>query len=84
MHEGIDPNERDFRGRTPLFLAAMEGSCEVILRLLEIDSVDPDARDHGGKTPFYWAILHGQHAAALFLRDSGGVNTSIMTRPLEV
>ena len=81
LHE-LDPNERDFEGRTPIFFAAMEGIVGVINRLLVIDSVDPDARDYGGKTPFYWAVHYGHNSTALALRSAGRVNTSIVIFPL--
>ncbi|KAI1070875.1 hypothetical protein LB507_010937 [Fusarium sp. FIESC RH6] len=79
LHE-VDPNERDFQGRTPLFFAAMEGSYEVIVRLLVVHNIDPDVKDHGGRTPFYWAIFYGHNCCALNLRNSGRVDTSILSR----
>ncbi|KKK18734.1 hypothetical protein ARAM_006804 [Aspergillus rambellii] len=54
--EGIDPNPRNPRRRTPLSHAAENGHATVVARLLAHEGVDADARDSVYRTPLLWTV----------------------------
>ncbi|KAJ3542909.1 hypothetical protein NM208_g3853 [Fusarium decemcellulare] len=53
---GIDTDEKDSEGRTPLMLAAGIGN-EAIARLLLDKGADLEAEDFCGRTPLMWATV---------------------------
>jgi ankyrin repeat protein len=64
---GADVNGRNYRGRTPLHVAARAGFCEVIEVLLR-SSADVDVVDGDGMTPLALALAAARTPAAEMLR----------------
>jgi ankyrin repeat protein len=54
--DGVDPDAKDYEGRTPLSLAAGKGHEIVTKLLLAMDGVNPESKDLSGETPLSWAI----------------------------
>lgn len=54
---GVDPNSKDYDGRTPLHLAAVEGRQPVVSLLLS-HNASTDSVDRFGKTPLDEAEKH--------------------------
>ena len=55
LQAGYNPNQPDQKGRTPLHLACLEGSQELISALIEANA-DLTSRDHTGKIPLQYAL----------------------------
>jgi hypothetical protein len=69
LKDGIDPDSKDTRGRTPLSLPAWSGHEAVVKLLLADDRVNPDSTDTGGWTPLSRAAANGHEATVKLLRD---------------
>ena len=52
-------DSKDYKGQTPLTLAASEGQVEIVEFLVDKDDVAADSRDRYGRTPLSHAALHG-------------------------
>ncbi|MEO5375538.1 MAG: sigma-70 family RNA polymerase sigma factor [Alphaproteobacteria bacterium] len=68
VHQGVDVNARDDKGRSPLMLAASRGHAE-ICRLLVDAGADPALRDDDGNDALAVAVTHGKSAAEAVLRE---------------
>ncbi len=68
--EGIDVNQKDFGGRTPLHLTARYGYPAVAEHLIA-NGADVDAKDNGGRTPLIEAAAHGDAAVVELLIAKG-------------
>lgn len=68
---GVDINEKDSDGRTPLLQAAASGN-EVMAKLLLEKGANIEGRDREfGWTPLSWAVEEGQEAVVQLLLDKG-------------
>jgi len=65
-HEGVNPDQPDKDGRTPLWWAACNGHEEVVKILLGRDDINPDKSDKDGKTPLDRAT-EGGHGGVIAL-----------------
>lgn len=55
LQAGYNPNQPDQKGRTPLHLACLEGSQELVSALIKANA-DPRSRDHTGEIPLQYAL----------------------------
>lgn len=73
---GMDPDEKDTNGVTPLMRLVMEGNDDAVQRLLA-KGADVNAKDNTGATPLMAAAGYGHTAVARTLLDAGAkVNAS--------
>jgi hypothetical protein len=70
LKNGIDPNIRDFNGRTPLFQAIVEGNVEIVQELLKFGA-EINIHDNAGNTPLHFAANEYQISIAKILIDKG-------------
>ncbi|XP_057864709.1 potassium channel AKT1 [Cryptomeria japonica] len=70
LNRGIDPNEADFSGRTPLHIAAARGFMDCV-RLLLSFGADVNSKDEDGSFPLWEAILGRHELVAKFLSENG-------------
>eukprot|EP01130_Rhizamoeba_saxonica_P007023 TRINITY_DN2815_c0_g1_i2.p1 TRINITY_DN2815_c0_g1~~TRINITY_DN2815_c0_g1_i2.p1 ORF type:complete len:320 (+),score=60.23 TRINITY_DN2815_c0_g1_i2:115-960(+) len=68
--ENIDLNASDSQGRSPLWIAAMKGYCDVIAILL-MGNTDINLCDDSGRTPLYIATQMHQIDAMILLIEEG-------------
>ncbi|PWA67392.1 Ankyrin repeat-containing protein [Artemisia annua] len=72
IRSGVDPNKRDYDGRSPLHLAASKGH-EDITRFLIQNGAEINNLDNFGNTPLLEAIKNGHDNIASLLAKDGGV-----------
>ncbi|KAL3747596.1 hypothetical protein ACJRO7_016401 [Eucalyptus globulus] len=70
LRRGLDPNESDNSGRTPLHIAASKGSENCALLLLDYGA-DPNSRDSEGNVPLWEAIKGGNEPVVKLLAENG-------------
>ncbi|KAL1957631.1 hypothetical protein VTO42DRAFT_5742 [Malbranchea cinnamomea] len=70
MRQGVNPDLEDWRGRTPLLIAATEG-CDVIAKLLLDGGADPNAMDLNDRTPLLAAACEGNFEIVELLLAKG-------------
>ena len=58
LEAGMDPNQVDKYGNTPLYWAAFKGYTKIVELLLKAGA-DPKHVNNNGNTPLYWAALEG-------------------------
>ncbi|GJZ76792.1 potassium channel SKOR-like protein [Tanacetum coccineum] len=72
IRSGVDPNKKDYDGRSPLHLAASKGH-EDITRFLIQNGAEINNVDNFGNTPLLEAIKNGHDNIASLLATEGGV-----------
>ncbi|KAJ3547601.1 hypothetical protein NM208_g1444 [Fusarium decemcellulare] len=72
--DGIQPEEKDIFGRTPLSYAAEKGHEPVVKELLATGEVDPYSRDECDRTPLSYAAEQGHVSVARRLLESREVD----------
>ncbi|XP_030549976.2 potassium channel AKT1-like [Rhodamnia argentea] len=70
LRRGLDPNESDNSGRTPLHISASKGSENCVLLLLDFGA-DPNRRDSEGNVPLWEAVLGGHEPVIKLLAENG-------------
>ncbi|XP_071689648.1 potassium channel AKT1-like [Rutidosis leptorrhynchoides] len=74
LKKGLDPNESDNNGRTPLHIAASKGSENCVLLLLDYGA-DPNCSDSEGNVPL-WEAMIGNHERVVRILADNGANLS--------
>ncbi|CAH1424938.1 unnamed protein product [Lactuca virosa] len=67
---GLDPNNTDYDGRSPLHIAAMKGFEDIVKFLMEKGAII-NATDNHGNTPLLEAIKSGQDEVVSMLVEAG-------------
>ncbi|VUC20109.1 unnamed protein product [Clonostachys rosea] len=70
----VDPNSRDYEGKTPLSKAAQLRVVNTVKFLLDSGAVDPDLADDLGETPLFKAAEAGDEDIVRMLLETGKVN----------
>lgn len=70
LRQGMDPNETDSSGRTPLHISASKGFTECVLLLLDYGA-EPNSKDFEGNVPLWDAILGGHESVIRALVENG-------------
>ncbi|KAK1549983.1 hypothetical protein Q3G72_011801 [Acer saccharum] len=70
LKRGLDANESDNNGRTPLHIAASQGNENCVLLLLD-HGADPNCRDSDGNVPVWEAMLGKHEHIVILLIDNG-------------
>lgn len=76
VNRGMNINERNESGRTPLHEASIRGNIEVILALLELHA-DIDTQDNDGKTALHFASNNSNIECVTALLKHGHSNPNI-------
>ena len=71
IEQGVDPNARDAKGRTPLTLAIQNDSGKIIPLLLQSRKIDINATNAAEESPLMLAIIKGQNELAQTLMRRG-------------
>ena len=72
--DGVDINNIDEIGATPLLWAAVRGHEAVVMLLLGLNDVVPDRPDSSSQTPIMWAARNGHEAVVKLLLGRGDVD----------
>ncbi|KAM3216182.1 potassium channel AKT1 isoform X1 [Capsicum annuum] len=70
LKRGLDPNEADNNGRSPLHIAAAKGIENCVVLLLDFGA-DPNSRDSEGNVPLWEAIMGKREPVIQLLIDNG-------------
>lgn len=62
--DGVDADERDYYGRTPLSYAAENGYEAIARLLLGGGNTEPDSEDYFGRSPLLWPAESGHNKVA--------------------
>jgi len=73
---GVDPNQANNTGATPLFTAAGHGHADVVALLLATPGVDPGQAFTDGSTPLFIAAQEGHAEVVTLLLATPGVDPS--------
>lgn len=57
IKDGVNPNEQNNLGNTPLYIACYRGNKEIVDLLLGADKIDVNKPNNSGKTPLMIAVL---------------------------
>lgn len=77
LAQGASINARNNEGATPLHVAAIGGSGEVIEALLSNRAIDINAKDEEGNTPLHWAANHHDEVSFNLLVSYGADRTIV-------
>jgi ankyrin repeat protein len=75
---GVDPNPKDYHGRTPLWWSASNGHASVTILLLERDNVQLNETDINGRTPLHEAAGNGHKTVVRLLLSQDRVDPNLV------
>lgn len=73
---GANPDIQDFKGKTPLHLAAKRNRIHSACEFLQIGDANPNIQDNMGNAPLHYAIMHN-HARLTYLLLKNGALENI-------
>ena len=68
---GVDPNEEDYGGRTPLAAAVQSNHKDIVARLFQVPGIDVNKSGEAGRSPIELAIEYSEVAIVRMLLDVG-------------
>ncbi|KAM6483960.1 ankyrin repeat-containing domain protein [Trichoderma sp. SZMC 28011] len=71
INEGVDINMRNYRGETPLWIAAAHGQERVVQMLVQRKDVDINAISISGRSPLFWPSSRGYVGVVAILMKAG-------------
>jgi ankyrin repeat protein len=75
---GVDPDLKDYHGRTPLWWSASNDSASFAVLFLERDTVQPNAMDINGWTPLHIAAANGHIEVVRLLLSKEGMDPELV------
>ena len=76
---GINVNDKNFIGDTPLLMATMQGNFEMIKYLVHNKNADPNLPENRGYTPFIAACANGNLQIVKFFCEEAGADVKHRT-----
>ena len=78
LDQGVDPNMRDCRGRTPLWWSAWMGFASITDLLLKRDKSVLNEPDIDGRTPLHEAAKKGHKTIVELLLNTDGIDPELV------
>ena len=75
---GVDPNLKDYRGRTPLWWSASIGYTSIAILLIEQGNAQLNEQDVNGRTPLHGAAINGHKTVVRLLLSKDGVDPDLV------
>jgi ankyrin repeat protein len=75
---GVNPNSKDYHGRSPLWWSATNGHASVAILLLEQGGVQLNEADINGWTPLHEAAANGHKPVIRLLLSRDGVDPELV------
>lgn len=69
LEMNCDINERDFSGRSALYVAALFDNVKIVKRIIEHENIDPSICDHNGRSAMHAACQEGNFTIIKLLRE---------------
>ncbi|KAK4072647.1 hypothetical protein Purlil1_13291 [Purpureocillium lilacinum] len=71
LRAGIEPDTRNIRSETPLWVAASKGNSAVVHVLVQVAAVDVNSKSISGRSPLWWPSCKGMDRTVTILMDAG-------------
>jgi Ankyrin repeats (3 copies) len=71
LAEGVEPDLKNIRHVSPLWIAATRGYLNVVQALLDTKAVDVNSRSISGRPPIFWAAAYGEEEIVRVLLKAG-------------
>lgn len=82
LERGAHTNYHDYGGNSALYIAAQNGSTDIVRLLLSQSNCEPDRSNHEGWSPAYTACVFGHLEIVKLLFGKGGVNRHHLGRTM--
>ncbi|KAL6886872.1 Pfs, NACHT, and ankyrin domain protein [Trichoderma evansii] len=71
IHEGINPDMKNIKGETPLWIAAANGREAIVKNLAQRTDVDVNSMSISGRSPLFWPSWRGYERVVAILMEAG-------------